>query len=260
MSDEHRAGRRVALVTGSAGGIMRGVCVSLARQGFAIAANYRPARGNADETLAALHAVGVPADAFSADVSDPVQAAALVEAANAKFGRLDVVVCGAGPLLVKDAADVTIDEFRAALEGNLGSVFYTVKPALSILRARGWGRIVAFGMTGSEFTMGGRHYAAYAASKAAVVALIKSLALEEGMHGITCNAVCLGDIRDTDADRATAMQRSEYRNPTTRPGSWQDVGDAVCFLASDAASFVNGAVLTVNGGWQGFFAKYSRWP
>jgi len=260
MTAENLSPRRVALVTGSAGGIMRGVCVGLGRRGFAVAANFRPARGGAGETVAAVRATGATIDAFAADVSDPDQAATLVEAARATFGRLDVVVCGAGPLLVKDVADVTTDEFRASIEGNLGSVFYTVKPALPLLRAQRWGRIIAFGMTGSEFTMGGRHYAVYAAAKAGVVAFMKSLALEEGPHGITCNAVCPGDIRDTQADRATVAPRSEYRNPTTRPGSWEDVADAVCFLASDAASFINGSVLTVNGGWQGFFAKYSRWP
>ena len=87
----------------------------------------------------------------------------------------------------------------------------------------------------------------------------KSIALEEGPYGLTCNAICIGDIRDKNADRATARARKEYRNPTTRPGSWEDVGDAVAFLAGDEASFVNGAVLTVGGGWQGFFADYARW-
>jgi 3-oxoacyl-[acyl-carrier protein] reductase len=258
--DAGPAGRRVALVTGSADGIMRGVCVSLARRGHAIAANYRPARGNADETLSAVRALGVPADAFAGDVTQAHQAVALVEAARSRFGRIDVLVCGVGPLLVKDVADTTPDEFRAMIDGNLASVFFCVKPVLPIMRAQKFGRIMAFGMTGSEFTMGERHYAAHAAAKSGVVAFVKSLALEEGPNGITCNAICPGDIRDKHADRAAARTQQDYRNPTMRPGTWEDVGDAVAFLASDEASFVNGAVIAVNGGWQGFFGKYSRWP
>ena len=239
---------------------MRGVCLSLAKRGYAVGVNYRNPRSDAHETLAALGALGAPAVAFCADASIAEEASQLVCAANDEFGRLDVLVCGAGPILVKDAFDTSVDEFRHMIEGNLGSAFYSIKAALPIMRSRQFGRIVVFGMTGSEATMGARHMAAYAAAKAGVVALARSVALEEGRHGITCNALNIGDIRDKEADRAATLPRRDYRNPTMRPGSWEDVGDAVAYLASDEASFVNGAVLSVNGGWQGFFAEYSRWP
>jgi 3-oxoacyl-[acyl-carrier protein] reductase len=254
-----QSARRVALVTGSAAGLMRGVCISLARHGHDIACNYRPDRGNADDTLAAVRAQGVTAEAFQADVADPGQAEDLVKQTTARFGRLDVLVNGAGPMLVSDLHDTSLDDFRAMVDGNLTSVYACSRAALSSMREQKFGRIIAFGMTGSETTQGFRHLSAYAAAKAAVVAFIKSIALEEGPYGLTCNAICIGDIRDKNADRATARARKEYRNPTTRPGSWEDVGDAVAFLAGDEASFVNGAVLTVGGGWQGFFADYARW-
>ena len=260
MEERAAAGERVALVTGSAAGIMRGVCVSLARRGYAIAANYRPDRGHADETLAAVRAVHGKAEAFGADVAAPEGAADLVSAAFTNFGRIDVLVCGAGPMLVKDAIDTSLDEYAAMIDGNLGSAFYTIKAVLPIMRTQRYGRVIAFGMAGSESTQGFRHLSAYVAAKAGLTALVKTLALEEGPYGITCNVLCPGDIRDKDADRQTAIGRREYRNPTMRPGSWEDVGDAVAYLASDEASFVNGAVLTVSGGWQGFFEKYSRWP
>lgn len=253
------APERVALVTGSAGGIMRGVCVCLARRGFAIAAHHRPGR-NADDTLAAISATGVPHVAFGGDASTEPGARALAASTVEKFGRIDALVCGLGPMIVKDVFDTSADEFASVIADNLASVFHCAKAVLPQMRERGRGRIIAFAMTGSEFTQGFRHLAAYAAAKAAVTALMKTLALEEGPHGVTCNVVCPGDIRDKDADRATAMTRREYRNPTTRPGSWEDVGDAVAYLCSDEASFVNGAVLTVSGGWQGVFEKYSRWP
>lgn len=239
---------------------MRGVCMSLGERGYRVACNYRSERGNADDTLGMLRTRGIEAAAFEADVADPAQAARLVKNVVGEFGRLDVLVCGAGPMIVRDLFATETADYRAMLDGNFTSVYACARAALDPMRAQRHGRIITFGMTGSETTQGFRHLSAYAASKAAVVAFTKSIALEEGPYGITCNAICIGDIRDKTADRATALDRREYRNPTTRPGSWEDVGDAVAYLASDQASFVNGAVLTVGGGWQGFFAEYARWP
>ncbi len=239
---------------------MRGVCVSLGRRGYAVAANYREPRTDADETLRSVLAEGGPAEAFAADVSSPEEAALLVAAVHKTFGGLDVLVCGAGPMIVKDVAATSVDEYQEMIDGNLSSVFFCVQAALPLMRERHFGRIITFGMTGSESTTGFRHLAAYAAAKSAVVTFTRSLALEEGPNGITCNVVNIGDIRDKDADRAAVLQRRDYRNPLMRPGSWEDVGDAVAYLASDEASFVTGSVLSVNGGWQGFLAEYSRWP
>jgi 3-oxoacyl-[acyl-carrier protein] reductase len=254
-----QSARRVALITGSAAGLMRGVCVSLARRGHDIACNYKPGRRDAADTVLAVRAEGAAVEAFCADVADATQAEDLVNQTTARFGRLDVLVCGAGPMLVRDLYATTLEDFRAMIDGNLTSVYATARAALPHMREQKFGRVIAFGMIGSESTQGFRHLSAYAAAKAAVVALIKSIALEEGPNGVTCNAICIGDIRDKSADRATARTRKEYRNPTTRPGSWEDIGDAVAYLASDDASFVNGATLTVGGGWQGFFADYARW-
>lgn len=258
--DDSQIVHRTALVTGSATGLMRGVCVSLARRGYAIAANYRAPRTSAEETVRAVRAAGGRIEAFAADVAYPDQATSLVAAAQAAFGSVDILICGAGPMLVKDVNNTSLDEYRSMVEGNLGSVFYCAKAALPGMRARHFGRIITFGMTGSDVTAGWRHLAPYAAAKSAVVAFTRSLALEEGPNGITCNVINVGDIRDKDADRAAVLQRRDYRNPMMHPGSWEDVGDAVAYLASDEASFVTGSVLSVNGGWQGFLAEFSRWP
>lgn len=260
MDDRDRSHARAALVTGSAGGLMRGVCVSLARRGFSIAAHHRPGGSSADDTASAVSAVGGTCSVFPADVTRAAGASSLVEAAHARLRRIDALVCGVGPMMIKDAIDTTPEEFDEMIAGNLTSAFLTIRAALPIMREQRHGRIVCFGMTGSETTQGFRHISAYVAAKAGLTAFVKTLALEEGPYGITCNVVNPGDIRDKDADRKTAAARRDYRNPTTRPGSWEDIGDAVAFLASDEASFINGAVLTVSGGWQGFFEKYSRWP
>jgi len=260
MEDRNGKAARVALVTGSAGGIMRGICVCLGRKRLAIAAHHRVERDNADETVAAVRAAGAAAIAIGADITTASGAQDLVSRTLAHYGGLDVLVCGVGPMIVKDAFETSPAEFAEMIDGNLTSAFLTIKAALPSLRASGSGRIVAFGMTGSETTQGFRHLSAYVAAKSGLTAFVRTLALEEGPHGITCNVVCPGDIRDKEADRETALARREYRNPMMRPGSWEDVGDAVAYLAGEEASFVNGAVLTVSGGWQGFFEKYSRWP
>ena len=239
---------------------MRGVCVSLARRGFSIAAHHRSDGASADETVSAVRAAGGTIVAFPADVTTPRGAASLVEAAHGRLGRVDALVCGVGPMMIKDAIDTTPEEFDEMIAGNLTSAFLTIRAVLPIMREQRRGRIICFGMTGSETTQGFRHLSAYVAAKAGLTAFVKTLALEEGPFGITCNVVNPGDIRDKDADRKTAAERRDYRNPTMRPGSWEDIGDAVAFLAGDEASFVNGAVLTVSGGWQGYFEKYSRWP
>ena len=260
MNERSDSTARVALVTGGAGGLMRGVCVTLSRHRVTVAVQHRPERVHADETIEAIRLAGGTGAAFSADIGSANGANDLIAAVRTRFGRLDVLVCGVGPMIVKDAFDTTPSDFDDMIEGNLTSAFYSIKAALPIMRAQQHGRIIAFGMTGSEATQGFRHLSAYVAAKAGLTAFVKTLALEEGPNGITCNVVNPGDIRDKDADRATAIQRRDYRNPTMRPGSWEDIGDAVAFLASAEASFVNGAVLSVGGGWQGFFEKYSRWP
>lgn len=239
---------------------MRGVCVSLARRRFSIAAHYRPEGTSIDETASAVRAAGGTCFAFPADVTTAAGAASLVDAAHGRLGRIDALVCGVGPMMIKDAIDTSPEEFDEMISGNLTSAFLTIRAVTPLMRERRYGRIVCFGMTGSESTQGFRHLSAYVAAKAGLTAFVKTLALEEGPYGITCNVVNPGDIRDKDADRNTAAQRRDYRNPTTRPGSWEDVGDAVAFLTSEEAAFINGAVLTVSGGWQGFFEKYSRWP
>src|SRR5215472_2196183 len=149
MNDKSGKGR-VALVTGSAGGIMRGVCVSLARRGYAIATHYRPERGNADETCTAIRETGAPCAAFGADVSSENGAAWLVSSTREKFGRLDVLVCGVGPMLVKDLFDTTAEEFAIVVRDNLTTTFSCIKAVLPLMRDQSFGRIIAFGMTGSE--------------------------------------------------------------------------------------------------------------
>lgn len=118
---------------------------------------------------------------------------------------------------------------------------------LPSMRQHRFGRLIFFGMNGSSFTPPSLGQSLYAASKAAVTSLARTLSVEEARHGITVNVVEPGDVQDKEANRETAM-RVSGKNPTGRKGSWEDLADAIIFLASDHASFVNGQALAVTGG------------
>ncbi|HYZ16751.1 MAG TPA: SDR family oxidoreductase [Candidatus Acidoferrum sp.] len=238
---------RVALITGAAAGLPKGVSRELAAAGYRIAFTYRPGGTPPDETLALLRphdpgALAIPADFQQADAAE-----AAVRAASEGRGPVDVLVHGVGPIVVKRFARCSLDDYRSMVEGNLGS---SVALALSVLpgmRERRFGRIVFFGMNGSHVTLPARGMALYGAAKAGVVAFARTLALEEAASGITVNVIEPGDIRDKDADRLAARAIAAT-NPTGHAGSWEDVAAAVRFAVADEGGFLNGMVLGVNGG------------
>jgi 3-oxoacyl-[acyl-carrier protein] reductase len=238
---------RVALITGAAAGLPKGVARALAAAGYRIAFTYRPGGTPPDATLALVREHDPGVIAIPADFQQPDAAEAAVRAATAERGPVDVLVHGVGPIVVKRFARSSLDDYRAMVEGNLGS---SVALALSVLpgmRERRFGRIVFFGMNGSHVTLPARGMALYGAAKAGVVAFARTLALEEAASGITVNVIEPGDIRDKDADRAAARAIAGT-NPSGHAGSWEDVAAAVRFAVADEGGFLNGMVLGVNGG------------
>jgi 3-oxoacyl-[acyl-carrier protein] reductase len=145
------------------------------------------------------------------------------------------------------ASSPAADDYRAMIDGNLGSAVAVAAAVLPGMRARKFGRLVFFGMNGSHVTQPAKLMALYGAAKAAVVAFARTLALEEAKNGITVNVIEPGDIRNKTATRAESLA-IPADNPTGHAGSWEDVADAVCFAVRDDAGFFNGAVLGVNGG------------
>ena len=133
------------------------------------------------------------------------------------------------------------------IDGNLTSAVIAATAVLPAMRRNHFGRLVFFAMNGAHNTMPVRGLSFHVAAKSGLVAFARTLSLEEAGNGITVNVIEPGDIRDKYRDRAQARQ-TPARNPVGRAGSWQDVADAVRFLVSDDADFINGAVLGVNGG------------
>lgn len=236
----------VALVTGSTRGIGRATALRLAADGFRVALNYRADHAAAADALAAVRRVAPDALAVPADVADPGEARRLVAAVVDAWGRLDVLVNNAGPMIEASASATEPETWRAMVEGNAGSAHYVALAALPHLRAVG-GRIVNMGSLNAELARGADDHAAYNAAKAALVVMTRSLARSEGRHGVRVNMVSPGIIV-TDETPERVRRTMPSRIPLGRLGTPEDVAEAVAFLVGERAAYISGAVLAVSGG------------
>lgn len=239
---------RVALVTGASGGIGRATALALAGNGLAVACGFHTDDAGAKETARLIEEAGGTASAFGADVSDEIDVKEMFEQIIEWSGPPTVLVNNAG--VNRDGLTVKYPraDFNRILEVNVTGSFLCSRAALSgMMRAR-WGRIV---MVSSVLGLrGNAGQAAYSASKTALLGLARSLAREYGSRGITVNAVCPGYI-ETDMTSSLpekARERLLSEIPTGRLGSLEEVAAAIGFLVSESASYVNGAVLAIDGG------------
>jgi 3-oxoacyl-[acyl-carrier protein] reductase len=237
---------RIALVTGASRGIGRAIATKLAAQGAHVVA---AARGdNARETVDAITSAGGKADVLALDVTEAGAPEAAIAATVGTHGRLDILVNNAG--ITKDQLMLRMkrDDWDAVLATNLSAAFALTQAALKpMLKQRG-GRIVCISSVVGQSGNAGQ--ANYAASKAGVIGFAKSVAQEVASRGITVNVVAPGLI-DTDMTRAitdSAHEEWAAKIPLKRLGTPDDIASAVCFLASDEASYITGQVLAVNGG------------
>jgi len=240
---------RVALVTGGSRGIGKGIAVRLAQEGARIAIAYRSNKMAAQQTLRQLQASGADCVAVETDISEPGRAEQLVQAVADRYGRLDIVVNNVGDFRWGALADCSLEEWNSIFASNLSSVVYVSRAALPHMRRGRWGRIINMGAVGAERAFGQAKISAYAAAKAAVVALSRSLALEEAKNGITVNVVNPSSIDEKELSLNEARRMRDARFPIGRPPTVEDVAAAVAFFASDEAEYVTGQVVNVSGGW-----------
>ena len=239
---------KCAVVTGGGRGIGRAGCLALAAQGADVVVNYAGSAEAAGETAKACRALGVRAIAVQADVADEAQAAALVETAVREMGGVDILVNNAG--ITRDGLLLRMseDDFTRVLDTNLKGAFHCMKAACRGMMRRRAGRIVNISsVVGVRGNVG---QANYAASKAGLIGLSKSAAKELASRGITVNCIAPGfiDTAMTAALPEAVKEKLLAEIPMGRFGAAEDVAAAVAFLASDAAAYITGQVLCVDGG------------
>ena len=236
------------LITGASRGIGAAAARQFGAAGWNVALNYCRSREQALSLAAELACSGVEAVALEGDVSDPVQAAALVEAAEA-MGPLDALVCCAGVALPQQLlTDTTEDQWRKVMGVDLDGVFYTIRAAYpGFVRRQGGSIVTVSSMWG---VTGGSCEAAYSAAKAGVIGLTRALAKELGPSRVRVNCVAPGVI-DTEMNGHLSpedLAALGEETPLGRIGTPEEAARAMVFLASDQASFITGQVLQVDGG------------
>jgi 3-oxoacyl-[acyl-carrier protein] reductase len=236
-------------VTGGSRGIGRGIAVRLAKDKARVAIAYRSNKAAAQQTLRLLQASGVESVAVEIDIADPARAEKLVKTVVDRFGRLDILVNNVGDFRWGTVSDSTLEDWQGIFSSNLMTALYMCRAVLPHMRRGRWGRIINLGAVGAERAFGQAKISAYAAAKAAVVALSRSLALEEAKNGITVNVVNPSSIDENELTLSEARTMRDARFPIGRPPTVEDVAATVAFFASEQAEYVTGQVVNVSGGW-----------
>lgn len=243
--------RRAAVVTGSTRGIGREIARELAAAGMNVVVNSSSEKSlPAAEALAAEIArqFGVEAVAVAANVADEAEANALIAAATDAFGRVDVLVNNAGITRDGLAARMGDEDFDAVIDINLKGTFHCCRAAAKVMMKQRWGRII--NMSSVVGVYGNAGQVNYAASKAGVIGMTKTLAKELARRNITANAVAPGFIATDMTDALSEAQKEAIvgRIGSGRLGEPADIAHLVRFLASDEASYITGQVICVDGG------------
>jgi 3-oxoacyl-[acyl-carrier protein] reductase len=237
---------RVAIITGAWRGLGRAVAARLHERGASVAVNVRDCE-RAEKLAKEIgdRAFAVPGDVAAEGVPDEI-----AQRTAERFGRIDILVNNAALPLSTRLPDLSVEEWRKAIEINLTAPFLMTKAVLPVMRAQHYGRIINISSSGGRMvsTLGGAHYTA---SKAGLLGLTRAAAKELGKFGITVNAICPGMI-DTELTREHAsdelLDRLASTYPVPRLGTALEVADLICFAASESAGYITGASLDINGG------------
>ena len=239
---------KTALVTGASRGIGRAIALELAAQGMNVAVVYAGNTGAAQDTVEQLRSLGVQAQAYACNVADFAAVGALCKQVVTDLGPIYALVNNAGVTRDRLAAQMRQEDFDAVIDVNLKGAFHFIRHTYSNFLRQREGRIV--NISSVVGLSGNAGQANYAASKAGLIGLTKSIAKELAPRGITCNAVAPGFI-DTDMTRAlpdAAREAFTTQIPLKRLGQAQDVAQLVAFLCSEGAGYITGAVIPVDGG------------
>lgn len=248
--DKFKLDGRVALVTGSNKGLGRSIAIAMAQAGADVACHCRNA-AEGEQTAETIRSLGRIAYVITGDMADKAAPADVVEQALAHFGRLDILINNAGMIRRSPAVDLSEDDWSTVIEVNLSSIFRLSQAAGRHMIERGSGKVVNIASLLSF--QGGVTVPAYTASKSGVAGLTRALANEWAKYNINVNAIAPGYMA---TDNTEALRNDETRNrqimeriPAGRWGSSDDLSGAAVFLSSAASDYMQGHILTVDGGW-----------
>lgn len=249
--DQFKLNGRVALVTGGNRGLGQQMALALAEAGADVALTSRD-QERADEAAAVIaQATGRNVRGYACDVSSSIETMALVERVIAELGGLHILVNNAGINIRGPIDKLTPEEFRQVLDTNVVGVWNVCRAAAGHLKEQGYGRVINIGSTLSVIALADR--TPYTSSKGAVLQMSRALALEWAPYGITVNTMLPGPFA-TEMNLPLMNDPEKYKEfiakiPLGRWGNLDEIGGLAVFLASDAASFVTGAGVTIDGGW-----------
>ena len=241
---------RTAVITGGSRGLGEAMAKTLAGAGAQIALVARD-RARMERVRDDIEARGGVAEVFVTDVTRENEVASLAEAVKARFGSPQILINSAGINLRKNLVDFTLEEFRSVLDASLISTFLMCRAFVPGMRGTGYGRILNLSSIMSHVSLAGR--AAYSSAKAALLGLTKALALELASDGITVNGISPGPI---GTDMNLALMNNPEANaqflaslPLGRWGKVEEIGALACYLCSEAAGFITGTDILIDGGW-----------
>jgi len=241
---------RTAVITGGSRGLGEAMAKALAETGAQIALVARD-RARMERVRDDIAAIGAVAEVFVADVTEEHDVAKLAEAVNGRFGNPQILINSAGINLRKNLVDFSLEEFRSVVDGSLISTFLMCRAFVPGMKGTGYGRILNMSSIMSHVSLAGR--TAYSSAKAALLGLTRALALELAADGITVNGISPGPI---GTDMNLALMKDPEINaqflanlPLGRWGKVEEIGALACYLCSDAAAFVTGTDILIDGGW-----------
>jgi len=240
---EHDLSGRVAVVTGASRGLGRSMALALGRAGAKLALVAR--------TYASLDADGIESVAFRCDVSSEPDVKALEKAVIERFGRVDILINNAGVNVRKHVTDFTLEEWNRVIGTNLTGAFLMCRAFIPHMMGTGYGRIVNMASMMAHISIPGR--AAYSASKAGLLGMTRALALELAADGITVVAISPGpfatEMNTPLLNDSRLNQQFVSRIPVGHWGKVEDIGSLAVFLCSEAAAFITGTDIVIDGGW-----------
>ena len=239
---------KTALVTGAAKGIGRAIALALAAEGAAVVVNYNGSREKAEQVLEEVKALGAEGMVYQCNVADTAVADAMIKEVIKTYGRLDILVNNAGITRDNLIMKMSEEDFDMVIDANLKGCFNTIKAVSRQMLKQRAGRII--NITSVSGILGNAGQANYAASKAGVIGLTKTMARELASRGVTVNAIAPGFV-DTDMTQvlsAGVKEAAAAQIPLGRFGKPEEIAYMAAFLASEKASYITGQIISVDGG------------